>query len=67
MVSPTNGLVAGVGGVDIAFAVTGDGPAVLLIHGFPDDRTLWTVQADALVASGHMVITVDQRCFGTSG
>lgn len=67
MDSSSDGVVAGEGGIDIAFTVSGEGPAVLLIHGFPDDRTLWNVQADTLVASGHTVITVDQRGFGESG
>jgi pimeloyl-ACP methyl ester carboxylesterase len=67
MDSSVDGIATGAGGVDIAFTVKGEGPAVLLIHGFPDDHTLWNVQADALAAVGHMVITVDQRGFGESG
>ena len=67
MDSSIDGVTTGAGGIDIAFTVGGEGPAVLLIHGFPDDRTLWNVQADALVAAGRMVITVDQRGFGESG
>lgn len=38
---------AGADGVEIAFTVEGDGPPVLLIHGFPDDRTLWAERAAA--------------------
>ena len=67
MDSGVNAVAAGEGRVDIAFTVGGEGPAVLLIHGFPDDRTLWNVQANRLVADGHKVITVDQRGFGESG
>ncbi len=67
MVWSTDAVVAGANGVDIAFTVSGDGPAVLMIHGFPDDRTLWNTQANALIAEGHTVITVDQRGFGESG
>ena len=67
MESGIDHVAKGAGGVDIAFTVGGEGPAVLLIHGFPDDRTLWDVQADALVAAGRRVIAVDQRGFGESG
>lgn len=61
------GVAEGADGVDIAFSVIGEGQAVLLIHGFPDDRTLWITQAEALAANGHQVIAVDQRGFGASG
>lgn len=61
------GTVAGPDGVEIAFTVEGDGPAVLLIHGFPDDRTLWAHQQASLVDRGHAVVAVDQRGFGHSG
>ena len=60
-------VVVGDDGVEVAYNVAGSGPPVLLIHGFPDDRSLWRVQRDALVDAGHMVITVDQRGFGASG
>lgn len=53
---------------DITLSVTdeGSGPAVLLLHGFPDRATLWRPQIDALVAAGHRVIAPDLRGFGDS-
>jgi pimeloyl-ACP methyl ester carboxylesterase len=43
------------------------GLPVLLIHGHPFNRTLWTPQVEALVAAGHRVITPDLRGYGDSG
>ncbi len=37
-----------VGGVSLAVDVRGDGPALLLIHGFPLDRSLWSHQVATL-------------------
>lgn len=44
----------------------GTGPAVILLHGWPDRATLWTEQADALAAAGYRVIAPDLRGFGDS-
>ncbi|MFC7819547.1 alpha/beta fold hydrolase [Streptomyces sp. NPDC057367] len=42
------------------------GPAVLLIHGHPFNRTLWAPQSKALAAAGYRVITPDLRGCGDS-
>ena len=42
----------------------GAGPAVLLLHGFPDSRFLWRYQLPALAAAGFRVIAPDLRGFG---
>ena len=42
----------------------GTGPAVLLLHGFPDSRFLWRYQLPALAAAGYRVIAPDLRGFG---
>jgi pimeloyl-ACP methyl ester carboxylesterase len=42
----------------------GRGPAVLLLHGFPDDRHLWRYQIPALADAGFRVIAPDLRGFG---
>jgi pimeloyl-ACP methyl ester carboxylesterase len=44
----------------------GAGEPVLLIHGFPDDHTVWRNQAPALVAAGYRVIAPDTRGIGQS-
>jgi pimeloyl-ACP methyl ester carboxylesterase len=50
----------------ITFHVTeeGDGPPVLLLHGFPDSRRLWRRQLPALAAAGYRAIAPDLRGFG---
>lgn len=45
----------------------GEGEPVLLIHGFPDDHTVWRKQVPALVAAGYRVIAPDTRGCGESG
>ena len=42
----------------------GSGPAVVLLHGFPDSRFLWRHQIPALVAAGYRVVAPDLRGFG---
>jgi pimeloyl-ACP methyl ester carboxylesterase len=44
----------------------GDGPAVVLCHGFPELAYSWRHQFDALVAAGFRVIAPDQRGYGGS-
>lgn len=53
---------------DLALSVLdeGSGEAVLLVHGFPDDHTVWRKQVSALVAAGYRVIAPDTRGCGES-
>jgi pimeloyl-ACP methyl ester carboxylesterase len=53
---------------ELSFAVVdeGQGPAVLLLHGFPDSADLWRNQIPALVAAGYRVVAPDLRGFGES-
>lgn len=50
----------------IAYDDVGTGPAVVLIHGFPLNRSMWRPQLGDLVAAGYRVITPDLRGFGES-
>ncbi|MFF7361420.1 alpha/beta fold hydrolase [Streptomyces sp. NPDC008125] len=52
-------------GVQLNVAVAGDGPAVLLLHGFPHTWQLWSGIMGRLVAR-HRVIAPDLRGFGAS-
>lgn len=55
-----------VGELNFNVATAGEGPPVLLLHGWPDMWQMWRHQMEALVASGHRVIAPDLRGFGES-
>ena len=44
----------------------GFGPAVLLLHGWPNSGVVWERQVLALLAAGHRVVSYDRRGFGKS-
>lgn len=46
--------------------VEGDGPAVLLLHGFPDTAEMWRAQISALVGAGFRTIAPDLRGRGNT-
>ena len=54
---------------DIGLAVyeLGEGPAVILVHGFPELAYSWRHQLPALAAAGYRAIAVDMRGYGSSG
>lgn len=55
--------IARVGRIELAYEVAGDGLPVVLLHGFPFNRTLWREQVEAL-RERFKVITVDLRGHG---
>ncbi|MGY4721483.1 alpha/beta fold hydrolase [Naumannella huperziae] len=57
--------IAGAGGVDLNVAVGGSGPAIVLLHGFPQTHLMWRGVAPAL-AGVHTVIVPDLRGYGAS-
>lgn len=56
---------ADLSGTRIAYSIGGDGPPVLLLHGFPQTRALWAHVAPEL-AQSHTVICADLRGYGGS-
>ena len=52
-------------GITISYDVAGDGPPVLLLHGFPQTRALWDDVAPVL-AERFTVVTADLRGYGAS-
>jgi len=53
-------------GINLHVHIEGEGPPVLLIHGFPDTHAVWRRQIPALVAAGYRVIAPDTRGCGLS-
>ncbi|MCR8695472.1 alpha/beta hydrolase [Rhodococcus pyridinivorans] len=57
--------IAGDGGVKLNVAIGGQGPAVVLLHGFPQTHYMWRHVARTL-ADDHTVIVPDLRGYGAS-
>ena len=53
-------------GAMIGVVDEGEGPAVVLLHGFPELAYSWRHVVPALVAAGYRVIVPDQRGYGVS-
>lgn len=53
-------------GITLRGRESGSGPAVLLLHGFPDLGWGWRHQAPALAAAGFRVLVPDLRGYGRS-
>src|SRR5215472_10274045 len=53
-------------GIRIHFAEAGDGPLVILCHGFPESWYSWRHQLGALAGAGYRVIAADMRGYGQS-
>ena len=51
-------------GLRMHYVSAGSGPAVILLHGFPDTHAIWRKQIPALVAAGMRVIAPDMRGYG---
>ena len=53
-------------GTKLHVKVEGEGPDVVLIHGWPLSHAMWHRQQSALAAAGFRVISYDRRGFGQS-
>jgi pimeloyl-ACP methyl ester carboxylesterase len=53
-------------GIEMAYDSVGSGQVVLLLHGFPFNRSMWRAQVEAL-SDRYRVITPDLRGFGETG
>ncbi len=53
-------------GIHLHFAEQGEGPLVLLCHGFPECWYSWRHQLPALSAAGFHAVAVDMRGYGQS-
>lgn len=61
----THRLIGGPAG-RIHVAEQGDGPLVLLVHGFPESWYSWRHQLPALAAAGYRAVAMDVRGYGRS-
>ena len=66
MMAPVESGFAPVNGIDMYYAVYGEGAPILLIHGGLSHGHVWANQVPALVAAGHKVIVADSRGHGRS-
>lgn len=53
-------------GLAIQARLAGDGPPVLLLHGYPQSSACWHKVAPLLVAAGFSVVATDLRGYGAS-
>lgn len=53
-------------GVKLRVAVEGEGPLVLMVHGFPESWYSWRHQLGALAEAGYMAAAPDVRGYGGS-
>ena len=53
-------------GINMAVYEQGDGPAVVLLHGFPELAFSWRHQLPALARAGYRAIAPDQRGYGNT-
>ena len=52
--------------IKLAYNDYGTGQPIILIHGWPLNRSMWEYQIEPLVSAGYRVITYDRRGFGES-
>lgn len=57
---------ARINGIDVHFVEQGQGPAILLLHGFPHTWASWRHQIEPLAAAGFRVVAPDLRGMGAT-
>lgn len=57
---------ATINGINIHFVQQGEGPPIVLCHGFPHTWYSWHRQIPALAAAGYRVIALDMRGMGST-
>jgi pimeloyl-ACP methyl ester carboxylesterase len=53
-------------GQRLHYVEAGEGPLVLLLHGFPESSYSWRHQIPALAQAGYHAVAIDQRGYGKS-
>jgi pimeloyl-ACP methyl ester carboxylesterase len=57
-------LMVNTNGIHMHATSTGQGPVILLLHGFPDTHLVWRKQVPVLAGAGFRVIAPDLRGYG---
>src|SRR6266702_8646033 len=57
---------AEIGDVRLHYVEAGDGPLIVLLHGFPEFWYGWRLQIKPLAAAGFRVVAPDMRCYNLS-
>jgi pimeloyl-ACP methyl ester carboxylesterase len=65
MTSPTSAMIE-TNGVRLHVTEQGEGPVILLLHGFPETSHSWRNQLPALAAAGYRAVAPDLRGYGRS-
>jgi pimeloyl-ACP methyl ester carboxylesterase len=52
--------------LNFEFLIAGEGPLVVLLHGFPETGQSWCAQVQALAAAGYTAVAPDLRGYGGS-
>ncbi|MCB9477443.1 MAG: alpha/beta hydrolase [Deltaproteobacteria bacterium] len=52
------------GGLRFHMVTAGEGPVVLMLHGFPENWFAWRYQIDAVAKAGFKAVAVDMRGYG---
>lgn len=58
--------IVNTGEIDLAVHQMGDGPPIILVHGFPELAYSWRHQIPVLAEAGYQVIAPDMRGYGGS-
>ena len=61
-----NHRIVDVNGIRLHVVEEGEGPLVLLVHGFPESWYSWRHQLPALAAAGYRAVAIDVRGYGRS-
>lgn len=56
-----------VGGINVRYAIAGEGPPVLMVHGLATSMITWCRNIDALADAGFTAIALDLPGYGGSG
>jgi pimeloyl-ACP methyl ester carboxylesterase len=59
-------LIVPVNGIRVHCVEAGEGPLVLLVHGFPESWYSWRHQLPALAEAGYRAVAIDVRGYGRS-